>query len=144
MAILTLTFRRRDFNNYKIIEFVVHISVWDTEINATLNDVISKEKQIIKQSKSSTASLLKENTELPIAQNFTKPSKSTELPNCRKHFEVRRCRVSVLNIEFQRNCWSSPLPRQISLKWPVFAVNCLIVFIEGEAGAAMCMSPTLA
>ena len=55
--------------------------------------------QIMKLSKSGTTFLLKENTELPVAKNLTKPSRPTEPPNCRKHFEVRRCRVSVLNMQ---------------------------------------------
>ena len=36
MAIFSLTFEHQDFNNYKIAELVTHISVWDTEIHATL------------------------------------------------------------------------------------------------------------
>ena len=41
--------------------------------------------------------LCKKKTELPIAKNFKKPCKSTEPPNCRKPFEVRRCPVRVIN-----------------------------------------------
>ena len=68
---------------------------WNASYNAghifkTRNTLWDKQKQI-------ATSLPKENTELPIAKNLTKPSNPTELPHCRKHFEVRRCRVSVLN-----------------------------------------------
>ena len=56
--------------------------------------------ETIKISHYTVLSILKENTELPIAKNLTKPSNPTELPHCRKHFEVRRCRVSVLNITY--------------------------------------------
>ena len=63
-------------------------------------ELYTNKQIIIKQSKFDTTFLLKENTELPVAKNLTKPSKSMELPNCRKHFEVRRCRVSVLNYDF--------------------------------------------
>ena len=47
--------------------------------------------------KSSNTCIMKTTSELFTAKICTKPSNSPELPNCRKHFEVRRCRVSVLN-----------------------------------------------
>ena len=62
-----------------------------------MQETFSKQKTTYETIKIKKVHILKENTELPIAKNFTKPSKSTELPNCRKHFEVRRCPVRVLN-----------------------------------------------
>ena len=50
-----------------------------------------------KKNKSSNACIMRISDELPIAKNFTKPCESTEPPNRRKHFEVRRCPVRVFN-----------------------------------------------
>ena len=51
----------------------------------------------MRTTKSSNTCIMKTTSELFTAKICTKPSNSPELPNCRKHFEVRRCRVSVLN-----------------------------------------------
>ena len=70
-------------------------------MHPTMQDISSKQNTNYETNKKENAtSFLKENTELPIAKNLTKPSNPTELPHCRKHFEVRRCRVSVLNMMF--------------------------------------------
>ena len=42
--------------------------------------------------------VMKTSSELFTAKICTKPSKPTGLPNRRKHFEVRRCPVRVLNM----------------------------------------------
>ena len=44
MAILSLTLKHQDLNNYKIVEFVLHIAVWNTEINVTLQETCSKQR----------------------------------------------------------------------------------------------------
>ncbi len=57
----------------------------------------------MRTTKSSNTCIMKTSSELFTAKICTKPSNSPELPNCRKHFEVWRCRVSVLNMEYVWN-----------------------------------------
>ena len=79
-------------------------------MHPTMQDISSKQKTNYETNKKENAtSLPKENTELPIAKNLTKPSNPTELPHCRKHFEVRRCRISVLNNMYLLSAAPSPL-----------------------------------